>query len=68
MVSGTRHARRHRGTRRKRWLTMMIAHHRGALVMARAEVAHGESPVAIALARRVIRTQQAEIGLMRSMR
>ena len=51
-----------------RWLAMMIAHHRGALAMARTEIAHGESPAAVALARRVIRAQQAEIDLMRSMR
>ncbi|MFC4787136.1 DUF305 domain-containing protein [Nocardioides sp. MAHUQ-72] len=49
------------------WLRMMIRHHRGAIAMSRDEVAHGEFPDAIALARHIEESQQAEIDQMRRM-
>lgn len=49
------------------WLRMMIVHHRGAIAMARQEIAHGKYPAAIALARHIEKTQRAEIVRMRAM-
>ncbi|HYF74078.1 MAG TPA: DUF305 domain-containing protein [Nocardioides sp.] len=49
------------------FLRMMIEHHEGAIEMARAEVADGEHEDAVALAERIIETQQAEIDQMRQM-
>ena len=46
------------------WLTSMIAHHQGAIEMAKAEVANGANVDAKSLADRIIDTQQAEIGQM----
>jgi uncharacterized protein (DUF305 family) len=48
----------------KLFLQMMIAHHRGAIQMAQAELAHGANPDAKALAARIIKSQQAEINTM----
>jgi len=49
----------------KAFLTMMIAHHRGAIVMAKAELAKGQNPTLKKLARNIITTQQREIAAMR---
>ena len=51
----------------RRFLTMMIAHHQGALTMAQTELTKGESPVAQALAQGVVTTQTAEIATMRAL-
>jgi uncharacterized protein (DUF305 family) len=50
----------------KEFLTMMIAHHEGAVTMAKDEVANGKNPDATALAQQVITSQQAEIATMKS--
>ncbi len=49
------------------WLRMMIAHHEGAVAMSRTEVADGEYGPAVALARSIIESQNAEIATMREM-
>ncbi|WP_054811926.1 DUF305 domain-containing protein [Nocardia arizonensis] len=49
------------------WLTSMIAHHRGAVEMARTELAAGADPDAKALAQRIIDAQQAEITRMQAL-
>ena len=48
----------------RRFLTMMIAHHQGAVEMSATELAQGRSPEAIALARRITDAQRAEIDQM----
>lgn len=48
------------------FLTMMIAHHEGAVSMAKDEVAQGKSTDAVALANQIITTQQAEITSMKA--
>ncbi|MFI2649106.1 DUF305 domain-containing protein [Micromonospora fulviviridis] len=49
----------------RQFLTMMIAHHEGAITMAREEIARGVHPDATALARQIVTTQQGEIDAMR---
>ncbi|MFC8042812.1 DUF305 domain-containing protein [Nocardia sp. NPDC057353] len=49
------------------WLTGMIAHHQGAVEMARTELAEGSNPEAKALAQKIIDDQQAEIGQMQGL-
>lgn len=46
------------------YLTMMTAHHRGAIDMAQDEVANGQNPQAIEMAQKVIEDQEAEIQEM----
>ncbi|WP_206478844.1 DUF305 domain-containing protein [Kocuria sp. KRD140] len=46
------------------FLTQMTAHHRGAIDMAKEEVANGQNPQAIAMAQKVIDDQEAEIAEM----
>lgn len=46
------------------FLTEMIQHHRGAIMMAQNEIDSGEYPAAVALARSIVTTQQAEITEM----
>ncbi|WP_433380316.1 DUF305 domain-containing protein [Streptosporangium sp. CA-115845] len=46
------------------FLTGMIAHHQGAVTMARQEIANGANPGAKALAERIATSQQAEIDTM----
>ncbi len=48
----------------KLFLTGMIAHHEGALTMARDEIDNGEFPDAVALARSILDSQQKEIDTM----
>ncbi|MBQ1025142.1 DUF305 domain-containing protein [Micromonospora sp. C95] len=49
----------------RQFLTMMIAHHEGAVTMAEEEAAQGANPDAKELAQRIVTTQQAEIDTMR---
>ncbi len=49
------------------FLQMMIAHHRGAVAMAQTEIAEGSNPDAVALAREVVDTQDAEIQEMEAL-
>lgn len=49
------------------WLTGMIAHHQGAVEMARIQLAEGSDPEAKALAQTIIDEQQAEIGRMQGL-
>lgn len=49
------------------WLRMMIAHHRGAIDMAKAEIADGENPDAVALAHAIVKAQDAEITEIQGM-
>lgn len=49
------------------FLEMMIAHHEGAVEMARVEVDHGENPDAVALAKQIIIDQEAEISQMQQL-
>jgi len=48
----------------RRFLTLMIQHHQGALIMAEQEVAEGSNEPAIALAKDIILAQQKEIAEM----
>jgi uncharacterized protein (DUF305 family) len=50
----------------KQFLTMMIAHHQGAIAMANDEVAKGGNPDAILLAKQIITSQRAEISTMKT--
>jgi uncharacterized protein (DUF305 family) len=45
----------------------MISHHQGAIEMAQAEIAHGQNPDPIGMAKSIITTQQAEIDQMKQM-
>ena len=49
------------------WLPAMISHHRGAVTMAQAEIAHGANAAAKHLAQQIIDTQQAEITTMQGL-
>jgi uncharacterized protein (DUF305 family) len=49
----------------KQFLTMMIAHHEGAIQMAQREAAQGADPDAKALAQKIVTDQQAEIATMK---
>jgi uncharacterized protein (DUF305 family) len=51
----------------KQFLTMMIAHHQGAVTMAQGEVAQGADSDAKALAQKIITDQQAEITTMQEL-
>lgn len=51
----------------KEFLKMMIAHHEGAIEMAKAETSGGASPEAKALAEQIGTTQQAEIDSMKKL-
>ena len=48
----------------RQWLTMMIAHHRGAIEMANTEISDGSNPDAQQMARTIVETQQQEIDTM----
>jgi uncharacterized protein (DUF305 family) len=47
------------------WLRGMIAHHRGAVMMAETESAQGDNPDAVQLARTIKSAQSKEITTMR---
>jgi uncharacterized protein (DUF305 family) len=49
------------------WLASMISHHRGAIEMAKAEIANGDNVDAKMLANNIVTTQEAEIGRMKQM-
>ena len=49
------------------FLTMMIAHHEGAIEMAKTEVKDGKYAEAVALAKKIQKDQAAEIALMKSL-
>jgi uncharacterized protein (DUF305 family) len=49
------------------WLRSMISHHEGAVVMAEPEVAQGENPTTVKMAKIIIEWQQFEIGQMHAM-
>ena len=49
----------------RQWLTMMIAHHTGAIEMANTEIADGTDPDAQEMARTIVATQQQEIDTMK---
>ncbi|AYJ49770.1 DUF305 domain-containing protein [Rhodococcus sp. P1Y] len=51
----------------RQWLTMMIAHHTGAIAMANIEIADGSNPDAQQMARTIVDTQQQEIDTMQSL-
>lgn len=51
----------------RRFLELMIAHHEGAVTMARDELRDGQNPQARELAQKIIDDQQAEIVKMRGM-
>ena len=51
----------------KQFLTMMISHHEGAIAMAQQEAAQGTNADAVALAKKVVTDQRAEIAKMRQM-
>lgn len=51
----------------RRWLTMMIAHHRGAVAMAETVLDEGEDPEVRELAQEIIDGQRAEITEMEAM-
>jgi uncharacterized protein (DUF305 family) len=51
----------------RRFLTLMIQHHQGALTMAEQQVANGSNGDAIALAKTIISAQQKEIAEMESL-
>ncbi len=50
----------------REWITLMIAHHRGAVAMAQTELAQGQNPEMRALAQQIIGAQQAEIAEMQA--
>ena len=49
------------------WLQSMISHHQGAIAMAGGEVAAGQSPDMISMAKNIVTAQQAEIDQMKQM-
>lgn len=49
------------------WLQSMISHHEGAIAMAKAEIADGESADMTTLAGSIVTAQQAEIDQMKQM-
>ncbi|MBY6413962.1 DUF305 domain-containing protein [Rhodococcus sp. BP-252] len=51
----------------RQWLTMMIAHHTGAIEMANTEIADGSNPDAQQMARTIVETQQQEIDTMQQL-
>ncbi|MFT3660890.1 MAG: DUF305 domain-containing protein [Gordonia sp. (in: high G+C Gram-positive bacteria)] len=46
----------------REWITMMIAHHRGAVAMAKTELAQGQNPDMRTLAQEIIDSQTGEIA------
>lgn len=50
----------------REWITMMIAHHRGAVAMAQTEIEQGQNGQMRALAQQIITAQQAEISQLQA--
>ena len=48
----------------KLFLTGMITHHEGAITMAQSEIKNGQFPDAVAMAKSILTSQQAEIDTM----
>jgi uncharacterized protein (DUF305 family) len=46
------------------WVKAMISHHQGAVTMAQTEIANGQNPDAVGLAKIIVTTQQREIAYM----
>lgn len=51
----------------KKFLSLMVAHHRGALAMATQQVSDGQNAAGIELAKSIIATQQSEIAEMQTL-
>ena len=51
----------------KEFLTMMIAHHQGAVQMAQEQQKNGENPDAVTLAKKIVTDQTAEIAEIRKL-
>lgn len=51
----------------KKFLSLMVAHQRGALTMATRQVSDGQNAAAVELAKSIISTQQSEIAEMQSL-
>ncbi|MDG5486804.1 MULTISPECIES: DUF305 domain-containing protein [Mycobacteriaceae] len=49
------------------FLTQMIEHHKGAIMMAQQEIDNGQFPAAMEMARNIVSSQQAEIDTMQGM-
>lgn len=49
------------------FLTQMIAHHQGAIMMAQQEIDNGQFPAAVDMARNIVSSQQTEITTMQGM-
>lgn len=49
------------------FLTQMIAHHKGAIMMAQEEIEIGQFPAAVEMAEAIVASQQAEIDTMQGM-
>ncbi|HKP39932.1 DUF305 domain-containing protein [Mycobacterium sp.] len=49
------------------WLNSMIRHHQGAITMAAPEIANGENPTAVKMAKTIVDWQQIEIGRMNAL-
>ncbi len=49
------------------FLTQMIAHHKGAIMMAQQEIDNGQFPAAVGMARNIVSSQQAEIDTMQAL-
>jgi uncharacterized protein (DUF305 family) len=47
------------------FLTQMIAHHEGAISVAQTEIEEGQYPLAVAMARSIVSTQQQQIDTMK---
>ena len=57
-----------RGTEFDRmFLELMVEHHEGAITMSKDQIAGGQSPEAVSLAKKIIADQTAEIGEMKRM-
>lgn len=70
MEHGSEHTAMPQGTGEafdRSWLTLMIAHHEGAVEMARTQIEKGENPDAIALAEDIIASQSDEITTMKEL-
>ena len=51
----------------KLFLTQMIAHHEGAVMMAKTEISQGKNPDAIQLSKAIVTSQEAEIQEMKTL-